>query len=73
MSKTLVCRWNEKLQDGFTNQKDGSRPGPPKTIVTNAYIAAVAGLIKRDASVALQNIAYKIGILSGSAHKILTP
>ena len=44
----------------------------PKTIVTNAFIAAVAGLIKRDALVTLQNFAYRIGILSGSAHNILT-
>ena len=34
----------------LTNRKDGSRPGQPKTVVTNASIAAVAGLIKRDAS-----------------------
>ena len=43
VSKTLVFRWHKKFQDGFTNHKDGSRPGQPKTIVTNANIAAVAG------------------------------
>ena len=35
-------------------------------------MAAVAGLIKRDARLTVKNIAYSVGILSGSAHKILT-
>ena len=43
-----------------------------KTIVTNAYIAAVVGMIERDARITLQNIAHSVGILAGSAHKILT-
>ena len=46
VSKTLVFRWRKNFQDGFTNLKDGYRPGQPKTVVTNANIAAVAGLIK---------------------------
>ena len=40
-SKTLVFRWRKKFQDGFTNHKDGSHPGQPKTIVTNVNIAAL--------------------------------
>ena len=32
----------------------------------------MTGLIERDAILTLQNIAYSVGILSGSAHKILT-
>ena len=36
-----------------------------KTIVTNAYITAVAGMIKRDARLTLQNIAHSVGILAG--------
>ena len=47
--KMLVFRRHKKLQDGLTNLKDGSRPGQPKPVVTNANIAAVVGLIKRDA------------------------
>ena len=47
VSKKLVFRRHKKFQDGFTNLKDGSRPGQPKTVVTNVNIAAVAGLIKR--------------------------
>ena len=43
--------WHKKCQDGFTNLKDGSRPGQPKIVVTNAYIAAEASLIKRDTRV----------------------
>ena len=72
MSKTLVFRWHKTFQDDFTNHKDGFDPGQPKTMVTNVYIAAVSGLIKRDAKLTLQNITYSVGILSGSAHKILT-
>ena len=74
MSKTLVFRWHKKFQDGFTNFKDGSRPGQPKTVVTklNANIAAATGLIKRDTKLTVKNIAHNIGIPSGSAHKILT-
>ena len=72
MSKTLVSGWHKKFQDDFTNHKDGSRPDQPKTVVTFAKIAAVAGLVKRDARLTMQNIAYCVGILSGSAHKILT-
>ena len=72
MSKTLLCRWHKKFEDGFTGHKDGSRPGQPKAIVTNAFIAAVAGLIGRDARLTWQTIAYSVCILSGSAHNILT-
>ena len=70
VSETLPFRGHKKFQDVFNNHKDYSRPGKPITIVANAYIAA--DLIKRDARLTLQNIAYSVGILSGSAHKILT-
>ena len=70
--KMLVFRWHKEFQDGFTNLKDGSRPGQPKTVVTNANIAAVAGLIKRDARLTVKHIAYSVGISPGSAHMILT-
>ena len=63
--KTLFFRWHRKFQDG-------SRPGQPKTIVTNVNIAAVAVLTKRDARLTLKNIALSVDILSGSTHKILT-
>ena len=73
VSKTLVFRWHNIFHDGFTNPKDGSRPGQPKTVVTNyANIAAVAGLIKRDASFTVKNIAHSVCISSGLAHKNLT-
>ena len=51
--------WNKKFQDGFTNLKDGSRPGHPKTVVTNANITAVAGLRHQTYS---ENIAQSVGI-----------
>ena len=35
-----------KFQDDFTSLKCNSRPGQPKTVVTNANIVAVTGLIK---------------------------
>ena len=72
MSKTLLCRWHNTFQDGFTDHKEGSRPGQPKAIVTNAFIAAVAGLIGRDARLTWQNSAYSVCILLESAHAILT-
>ena len=72
MSKTLAFRLHKNFHDGFTNLKDGSRPGQPKTVLTNANIAAVAGLIKRDASFTVKTIAKCVGISSGSVHKILT-
>ena len=72
MSKTLVCRWHKKFEDGFTNHKDGYHPAQAKTIVTNVNIAGVAGLTKRDARHTLNSIAHCVGILLGSAHKILT-
>ena len=64
MSKALDFRWHKEFQDGFTftNDKYGPRPN----------ITAVAGLIKRDAILTTQNIAYSVGILSVSARKILT-
>ena len=64
----------QKIQDGdrLTYHKDCFRPGQPKTIVTNVNIATVAGQTKRDARLTLENIAHSVGILSGSAHKILT-
>ena len=72
MSKTLVFRWHKKFQDGFTNLKDGFRPGQPKTVVTNVTnvnIAVVVGLIKRDdARLTVKNIAHSVDISSGSAH-----
>ena len=71
-SKTLVFRPHKKFQDGFTNHKDGSHPGQPKTIITNVNMAAVASLSKRDYRLTLKNIAHSVGILLESAHKILT-
>ena len=68
VSKTLVFRWHKKFQDGFSKLKDGSRPGQPKTVVTNANIAAVAGLLNRGG----KTISHSVGISSGSAHKNLT-
>ena len=65
VSKTLLFRWHKKFQDGFTNLKDGSRPGQPKTVITNANIAAVAGLIKREARPTAKNIAHSVNISSG--------
>ena len=35
-------------------------------------IAAVVGLIKRDARLTVKTITHSVGISSGSAHKILT-
>ena len=61
-----VFRWHKKFQFGFTSYKNGFRPGQPQAVDTNVYIAAVAGLIKRDARLALTNIAHSVGILSGS-------
>ena len=49
MYKKASFRWQKKFQDAFTNFQDGSLPDQPKTVVSNANIAAVAGLIKRDA------------------------
>ena len=72
MSKTLFFRWQKKFQDAFTDLKDGYRPGQNKNVVTNANIAAVTGLIKRDARLTVKNIAHSVGILLASAHKILT-
>ena len=72
MFKTLVFRWHSNFQDGFNNLKDDSRPGQPKTVITNANIAAVAGLIKQDSRLPVKNIAHSVGISSGTAHKILT-
>ena len=46
----LVFRWYKSFHDGFTNLKDGSRPGQLKTVITNANTAALLGLIKRDAN-----------------------
>ena len=43
-----------------------------KTVVTNANITAVAGLIKGDARLTVNNIAHNVGISSGSAHTIST-
>ena len=60
----------QEISDGFTNHKDGCRPGQPKTI--NVNIAAVSGLTKRDARLTLKTIAHSVGISSGSAHNILT-
>ena len=72
MSKTLVFRWHKKFQDGITKLKDGSRPGQSKTVVTNANIAAVTGLIKRDTRFTEKNVVHGVGMSLGSAHKIST-
>ena len=48
VSKTLVFRWQKKFQDGLANFQDDSSPGQPKTVATNANIAAVTCLIKQD-------------------------
>ena len=56
----------------FTNLKDGSNPGQPKTVVTKTNIAAVASLIKQDVRLSVKYIAHSVGTSSGSAHDILT-
>ena len=64
----LVFRWHKEFHDGFTNLKDGFRPGQPKTIVTNVNIAVVVGLVKRDdARLTVKNIAHSVDISSGPA------
>ena len=40
----------------------------PKTVATNSYTASVAGLIKRDARLALKNIAHSVGIIGVSSY-----
>ena len=72
VSNTLDLRWHKKFQDGFTNDKYGSHSGQPKTIVFNANIAGEADQIKQDTRLTLQNSAYSVGILTGSAHTIFT-
>ena len=72
VSKPLVFGWHKKVQDGFKNLKDRSRPGQLKTAVTNDTIVAVLGLIKRDARLTVNKYAQSVGISSGSAHIILT-
>ena len=62
----------QKIQDGFINLKDCSRPGQPKAVVTNANIATVPGLFKRDEKLTVTNTAHSNDISSGSTHKILT-
>ena len=67
VSKTSVFRWNKKFEIGFTSHKNGFHPGQPQTANINVNIAVVAGLIKREARLALKNIADSVSILSGSA------
>ena len=71
-AKTLVFMWQKKFQDGFTNLKDGSHSSQSKTVVTNANIAVMTRLIKRGTRLTVKNIAHRVGISSGSAHKTLT-
>ena len=47
----VVLMWHKKFQDGFSNLKDDSHPGQPKVVFTNANIASLASLIKRDTRV----------------------
>ena len=63
--KSLVFRWYKKFQDG-------PNPGQSETVVTNAKIAAVTGLIKRDARCTVKTIAHSVEISSGSVQKIYT-
>ena len=58
--------------DGFTNLKDGSHPGQPKTVATKANIAAVAGLIKLDTGPTEKILLIVFAYQPGSAHKMLT-
>ena len=62
-----VFRWHKKFQFGFTSHKNGFRPGQSLTVDTNVFIAAVAGLIKQDARLALKILlivlAYYRGLL----------
>ena len=40
----------------------------PKTVATNSYTASVAGLIKRDARLALKIIAHSVGVIGVSSY-----
>ena len=61
-----IFRQHKIFQDGFTNLKPCTPLGQPKTGVTNVNIAAVAGLIKRDARLTVKYIAHSAGISLGS-------
>ena len=62
VSKTIVFSQHNTFKDGFSGLKDGLCPGQPKTVDTNANIAAVAGLIKQDTRLTVKSIAHSVGI-----------
>ena len=63
MFKTLAFRWHNNLKYGFTKAQRFFHPGHPKTVVTNANIADVASLIKRDARLIVKSIAHSVDII----------
>ena len=65
MSRKLIFRWYKKFQDGANELKCSPRPGQSEIDVTNANIAAMAGLnIKTpdlQSKILLTALAYHLG------------
>ena len=71
ISMRTVFRWVKAFKAGKFSVEDDTRPGKPKTSVTNANIAAVKIVVEHDARLSVKDIASCTGISEGSVQTIL--
>ena len=64
-------RWVKAFKAGKFSVEDDTRPGRPKTSVTEANIAAVKIVVEQDARLSVKDIASCTGISEGSVQTIL--
>ena len=64
-------RWVKAFKAGKFCIEDDTRPGRPKTSVTEANIAAVKIVVEQDARLSVKDIASCTGISEGSVQTIL--
>ena len=71
ISVRAVSRWVKAFKAGKFSVEDDTRPGRPKTSVTEANIAAVKIVVEEDARLSVKDIAICTGISEGSVQTFL--
>ncbi|XP_049528128.1 histone-lysine N-methyltransferase SETMAR-like [Dermacentor silvarum] len=72
MSSTQIKEWYNRFKDGRTSVQSEPRPGQPSTCQNDQVIAEVNAVVMRDRRVTIREIAEEVGIITFSAHSIMT-
>lgn len=71
-SKTMICKWVQRFEEGWDSVEDSPRSGRPATTVTRTNIERVRQALDIDRRVTVRDLADMVGIPLTSVHAILT-